>query len=405
MAKTVLVRGARQLLTLNGPAGPRRGPALRNLGLIEDGSVLIVNGLIAQVGPTRRVENLAEARTADEIDATGRVVMPAFVDSNARLLDGGQAEASGVEDRQRDHRPNIRRLDSEARRILSSCVRHGSGTVDARSGCGTDENVELKMLKVAASLDQQPANVVPAYSIPGALPDDPLNGGTYLEWLDQHLFPRIESRRLTQLVGIDCATGRLSLDEIRRLIEVCQRHGLMVRLHAHTTQASGLVPLAISMHVSAIEGLTRISEEDAAALAGSRALATLLPAQVLQGNDGAMAPARLLIDAGVAVALASGFRHYRSGTFSMQMVISLACASLGMTAAEAVSAATVNGAHALNMADRVGSLQFGKDADLLILNVSDYREMSWYFGVNLVSLSMRRGKVVYRESQTQWPAA
>jgi imidazolonepropionase len=404
MAKSVLVRGARQLLTLNGPAGPRRGAALRNLAIIEDGSVLIVNGLIARVGPTRSVENLAEARTAEEIDATGRVVMPAFVDSSTHLLDpspGGEANGAEAERR----RTSIRRLDSDARRILSGCVRHGSGTVEARSGFGIDEAREVKLLRAAATLDQQPANVVPAYAMPAMLPDRALNGSTYIEWLDQVLLPRIQSRRLTQCVAIDCAAAGLTLTDTARLIEVCQRHGLMVRLHGEQTSRLGVVPLATSMNVLAVEGLSRANEEDVAALAGSRVLATLLPAQTLSEQARSFAPARLMIDSGVAVALATGFRPHRAGTFNMQAVIALACTSLEMTAAEAISAATINGAYALNRGDRVGSLQFGRDADLLILNVSDYREMSWYFGVNVVAVSMRRGRVVYRESQVQWPAA
>jgi imidazolonepropionase len=404
MAKSVLVRGARQLLTLNGPPGPRRGSSLRNIGLIEDGSLLIVNGVIASVGPTRRVENLAEARTAIEIDASGHVVMPAFVDSNTHLLDNlyrGIAASDGAEGK----RMSVRRLGSEARRILTGCVRHGSGTVDAHSGCGTDETTELRMLRAAASLDQQPANVVATYAIPSARPDQPVDGTTYLDWLDQQLLPRIQSKRLAQFVGISCGSDRLSLSETQRLIEVCQRHGLMVRLQVEDRHFGEAIPLAISMDVVAVEGLRHVTSDHAAALAGSPVLATLLPANALLGRGDEAPPARSMIDAGVAVALASGFRYQRKSTFNMQMVIALACSALGMTAAEAISAATINGACALQMGDRVGSLQFGKDADLLILNVADYREISWYFGVNLVSLSMRRGDVVYRESQVQWPAA
>jgi imidazolonepropionase len=402
MAKSVLVRGARQLLTLNGPPGPRRGASLHNIGVIEDGSLLIVNGMVASVGPTRRVENLAEARAAVEVDATGRVVMPAFVDSNTHLLDSGSGGVR-TSDGQHNNRPNVRRLGTEARRILTGCVRHGSGTVDAHSGCGTDENTELRMLRAAASLDQQPANVVPTYAIPSARPDEPVEGTTYLDWLDQHLLPRIQSKRLAQFVGINCSE-RLSLSETRRLIEVCQRHGLMVRLQVDGKQLREAIPLAISMEVVAVEGLRQLTADHAAALAGSHVLATLMPANVLHGRED-VPPARSMIDAGVAVALASGFRYHRSSTFNMQAVVALACSALGMTAAEAISAATINGACALQMGDRVGSLQFGKDADLLILNVPDYREISWYFGVNLVSLSMRKGDIVYTESQVQWPAA
>jgi imidazolonepropionase len=406
MGKTVLVRGARQLLTFNGPREPRRGPGLRNLGIIEDGSVLIVNGVIAQVGPTRRVENLAEARTAEEVDATGRVVLPAFVDSNTQLIE--RADPPGGENENGEQvraRPSLRRRDQEARRILEGCVRHGSGTVETRSGFGIDENLELRTLRVAANLDQRPANVVPAYGLPATRPDHPVHGGTYIDWLDRVLLPRIQSKRLAQLAGIDCTDGDLSLDDTRRLIEVCQRHGLTVRIRCEEKTRIGVVPLAVSREVLALEGLTRITRDDAAALAASPVLTTLLPAQTLEEADRAAAAARMLIDAGVAVTLASGFRHHHSGTFNMQMVIALAVSSLRMTTAEAISAATINAAFALQVADRVGSLQFGKDGDLLILNVSDYREMSWYFGVNLVWVSMRRGRILYREAGVQSPAA
>jgi len=377
-ASPILIRGARQLLTLSGPPGPRRGRDLGELGLIRDGSVLICNGKITRVGSTRSVENLAAARDAQEIDATGRVVMPAFVDCGAELL-----------------RPNERtggeRLVAAARRTLNGCVRHGTGTIEVRCGAGRDEATDLRMLRSASRIDA-PVQVIRAYGTPALR--DPAS-----HWIGNSLLPGIARRQLARYATIFCGNGTSSPDEARRYADRCRRHGLGVKIEvAPGTEA---LRAGLSCDPATLEGLEAVGEDDARAVGRSSAVAVLLPARTFHRESGEYPRARRLIDADAAVALASGFRYADSATFSMQMVIALAAAHMNMSPAEAISAATINGAYASGVGSRTGSLQHGKNADLIVLNVSDYHEMFRQVGANLVETVVKQGRIVYRESQVR----
>lgn len=335
---SLLIRGARQLLTLRGAAGPRRGAALRELGIIADGAVLVRNGLIEEVGPSRRVENLAAARHAEVIDAGGKVVMPGFVDSHAYLAHGAETTAG--------------RLEIRARHFLHSMARHGTTTCETKCG-------DLRTLRVAARLD-----VVSSYS---AFAPDPL-------------LPAIRRRRLARFVDA-------SLDypgDAAGVLKAARAAGFLLKGQARQTPVVWALPWGLV----SVDRLECATAADAAALAASGTVATLLPAIACQ------APARMLLDAGAAVALATGFNPETSPGFSMQMAVSLACSRMGLTPAEALAAATINGAHALRCADRAGSLEVDKYGDLIILNVSDYREIPYYFGVNSVHQTIRRGVAV-----------
>jgi len=422
MSGFLLVRGARQLLTLRGPSGPRRGGQLRDLGLIQDGALLIRNGVITSVGPSRRVENLTEARSAREIDASGRVVMPGFVDSHTHLVAGparlGEWEAQTGEEGEQEAAPSgegpapaarswralpASRLLQQARRRLEALIRHGTTTVEAKSGAGQEETGELKILRVLAALDEQPLDVVATCLAGRAIPVEYLGKpDDYLQWMRTHLLPKIRRRRLGRFVDVTCEPGGLGADQARSCLESARELGFRLKVHAERAAHDGGARTAVELGATSADGLEYATTDDVTMLAASPTVATLLPVGGC-GTAERRPPARALIDQGGAVALASGFSPAAACPGNMQMVIALACSHLGLLPAEAVCAATINGAHALGLADRVGSLEAGKLADLLMLGAPDYREIAYHFGGNLVAMTLKRGEVLYQQGEVKWP--
>jgi imidazolonepropionase len=410
------VRGARQLLTLRGPTGPRRGAALRELGIIQDGAVLVREGTILSVGPTRRVENLSEARTAEEIDATGRVVMPGFVDSHTHLVCGAPrladyemrlggatykeiAEAGGgilMSVRSLRGTPGSRLL-AQARRTLQAFVRHGTTTVEAKSGYGLDESGELKILRVLAALQRDPVDILPTFLGAHAVPPE-YDGAPdeYVRWMCSHLMPLVRRRKLARFADVYCEQGAFTVEQARVYLQAARELGFVPKIHAEQFSHSGGARLAVEMDAASADHLEYADEDDIVMLAASSTVATLLPGAVFHLGLDRYAPARELIDAGAPVALATDYNPGTSPTCNMQVILSLACTQMRMLPAEAIAAATINGAHALRCASRTGSLEAGKQADLILMDVSDYREIPYHFGMNLVSMTMKKGSVVYR---------
>lgn len=411
---TTLIRGASQLLTLRGDDGPRRGAALRDLGIVRDGAVLIQDGVVVDAGPARRIEKLAGARRAREIDAGGRAVMPGFVDSHTHLVFGrprladyemrlggaSYAEIAAAGGGILSSVKTVRGmpaagLEAQARASLAAMARHGTTTVEAKSGYALDEAGELKTLRVLAKLDGDPLDIVPTYL--GAHTTPPEYRGksdAYIDWTIAEMMPRISRRKLARFVDVYCDDGAFTLEQSRRYLEGARRLGFGLKIHAEQFARSGAARLAVELEAASADHLEQASEEDIRALAQSNTIATLLPGSVFHLGLGTYAPARALIEAGAAVALATDFNPGTSPTYSMQMVLSLACTEMRMSPAEAIAAATINGAHALGVAERAGSLEAGKLGDLLVLNVQDYRELPYYFGTNNVHTTMKRGVIL-----------
>jgi len=408
---TTLVRGARQLLTLRGGAGPRRGDALRDLGIVPNGAVLIKDGTIVDAGPERRIAKLPEARRAREIDAAGRVVMPGFVDSHTHLVFGrprlmdyemrlagasyAEIAAAGggiLSSVEAVRSMPAARLEAQARACLLAMARHGTTTLEAKSGYGLDEAGEIKTLRVLAKLDGDPLDIVPTYLGAHVAPPECGGGiGAYVDWMSAEVMPTIRRRKLARFADVYCDAGAFPLGETRRYLEHARRLGFGLKIHAEQFTRTGAARLAVEMEAASADHLEQADEEDIRALAQSNTVATLLPGSVFHLGLHTYPPARALIEAGAAVALATDFNPGTSPTYSMQMVLSLACSQMRMSPAEAIAAATINGAHALRLADRAGSLEPGKPADLLVLAVSDYRELPYYFGSNNVQATMKRG--------------
>jgi len=406
---TTLVRGARQLLTLRGDSSPRHGAALRDLGIVPNGAVLIKDGVIVEAGPARSIEKLPAARSAREIDATGRVVMPGFVDSHTHLVFGrprlvdyemrlagaSYAEIAAAGGGILSSVEGVRgmsaaQLEAQARASVDAMAVHGTTTLEAKSGYALDEPGELKTLRLLAKLNGDPLDIVPTYL--GAHITPPEYRGkpdAYIDWVTAEMMPQIHRRKLARFVDVYCDDGAFTLDQSRRYLEHARRLGFGLKIHAEQFARTGAARLAVELEAVSADHLEQASEEDIRALAQSNTIATLLPGSVFHLGLRTYAPARALIEAGAAVALATDFNPGTSPTYSMQMVLSLACTEMRMSPAEAISAATINGAHALRIADRVGSLEPGKQGDLLVLNASDYRELPYYFGTNNVRTTIK----------------
>lgn len=396
-AETILVRGARQLLTLRG-GGPRRGPALRDPGIIFDGALLIRDGRILEAGPSRRVENLKDARYAREIDANGRVVIPGFVDSHtqpvsiqphAAELEAYSADAGASMLRVFRNTPG-RRLEISARHLLRAMFRNGTTAIEARSGGGLDETGEMKTLRVFSRLQGSPLEIVPTYFGASAVPPE-YEGrpDAYVEWMRENMLPLVRRRKRAVFVDVRCGPGGFDTRQARSYLERARALGFKLKVQA---ECEGGARLGAELGAIGVSHLTNVSDDDVGALAASRTIATLIPGAVFHSNQGHYPPARALIDAGVAVALASGFDRAHAPVYAMPMVIALACREMKMTPAEAICAATINGAHAIGRGDTLGSLEPGKSADFVVLDVSDYRELAWYFGANDVRMTVKGGK-------------
>ena len=409
MPKPILIRGARQLLTLRGSAGPRRGGALRELGIIVDGAVLISDGLIREVGPSRRVEALAAARHAEEISAAGCVVLPGFVDAHTHLV-SGPARPSESFNRERSNEAYWRHLQQTSRHtmeaqgmhLLENFVRHGTTTIEAKSGFGVSETGELKILRTHMALNRRTSMLVSTFMGTRWAPAGSTTG-EYIEWMCSYLLPLVKRRRLAEFADICCDCGVFTAEQAHRYLSTAKQLGFIPKMHAGQKANIGAVVEAVRLGAATIDHVVFVSESDIELLAESNTIATLLPGPVFFTGSGRYPDARKLIDAGVAVALGSNYNPDTSPSQSMQMMISLACRNMDMTVAEALSAATINGAHALRRADRVGSLEYGKAADLVILDMSDYREIPYRFGVNAVQVTVKNGQVIFRRSGVPWP--
>jgi imidazolonepropionase len=399
--ETVLIRGARQLLTLRGPKEPRRGDPLNDLGMIQDGSLLIRGGIVEEVGTTRRLENLASARDAVEINAAGCVVMPGFVDCHTHLVfpPSGGSDADEQTAARLVCSSTGQRLEARARFHVEAMARHGTTTVEAKTGCGVDESAEIKILRVLSALKRDPLDVVTTFLL--RLPSDGSGEEACrraMESVSSELLPKIRRRRLARFADLVWDGDGASAECFARYLRLARGLGFACKIHAEQRSPAAAIAAAVEHLVVSIDHLEHATAADVLPLGGSPTMVTLLPAVGLE-NGGHYAPARALIDSGAAIALATNFNPRHTPMPSMQAVVALACLRMGLTPAEAISASTINGAYALGCAETLGSLEPGKSADLLLLEVSDYRELARQFGANLVRLTMKRGKPIYKAGE------
>lgn len=410
-----LITGCSQLLTMRGPA-PRRGRALRDPGIIRNGALLIHNDRIVAVGPRRRIERLKEARRAEKLDLGGRVALPGFVDSHTHLIFpfgraheyeqriGGAtyeqiARAGGgiLSTVKHLRLAPAKKLKERALENLRRFAAHGTTTVEAKSGYGLHWQSELKTLRLLFELHQeQPLDIhatfLGAHVIP---PEFRKRPGAYVELLAKKWIPTVATAGLAEFCDVFCDRGAFTVPQARRILAAGRACGLVPRIHAEQLARTGAAQLSIELSAASADHLEKIDQRDIRALSLSNVVCTLLPGCCFHLGLAHFGPARRLIDAGAIVGLATDFNPGTSPTLSMPMILSLACTQMRLTPAEAISAATINPAYSLRTHDRAGSLEVGKYADLAAFDVDDYREIPYYFGVNLCSLTMKRGAVIY----------
>jgi imidazolonepropionase len=415
MPRLLVVTGCTQLLTLRG-AVPRRGRALQNPGIISDGAMLVRDGVIAAVGPRRKIERLSDARRAKRLDLGGRVVLPGLVDSHTHLIfarsrvDDYAARIAGKTYEQIVRAgggilSSVRalrdatdvQLKQRARADLIRFAAHGTTTVEAKSGYGLDALSELKTLRLLRELHrEQPLDIVSTFLGAHVVPAE-FRGRAddYVDFLARLLIPQIALEGLAEFCDVYCDRGAFAVAQARRVLNVGRECGLTPRIHAEQLSRNGGARLAVEIGAASADHLERINSGDIHAIAKSSVVATLLPGCDFHLASGRYAPARALIAAGAAVALATDYNPGTSPTLSMPMICSIACAQMRMTPAEAIAAATINPAYSLRHHTRIGSLEVGKYADAAVFDVADYREIPYYFGVNRCCLTLKQGNVIY----------
>jgi imidazolonepropionase len=413
----MLIHSASQLLTLAG--GPQRGRLLGRLGIVEDGAVLVRDGKIVSAGPTRDLRTAYPAEPA--LDVSGCAVLPGFVDPHTHVIWAGDraaefemkmagakyldilAAGGGILSTVGKTRAaSAAALMDETRPRLQRMFAHGTTTAEAKTGYGLETATELRLLEALLALDAEgPLEIVPtflgAHAVAPEFKGDPQG---YTDLVCAQMLPEVlrwwqahAAGRPLPFVDVFCETGAFDLAQSRQILTKAKELGFPLKIHADEFDNLGGAALAAGLGAASADHLVKTSDGDIRALAAGDTVAVALPCTPFGLAESGYTPAGKILDAGGILALASDCNPGTAWNESMQFVIALACRALKLTPAQAVAAATINAAHAVRCADRLGSIEPGKQADLLVLSVPDYRQLGYRFGTNLVRMVIKRGQV------------
>jgi imidazolonepropionase len=392
-----------QLVTLAGPARPRIGNELRELAIIEDAALIIEDRRITAAGPYAQLRSQIPAE-ATFIDAEGRCVTPGFVDAHTHLVFAGNraaefeqriagatyqeiaAAGGGIQRTVRLTRAaSEEELLRAARQHRDWMLRCGTTTIEAKSGYGLDRDTELRMLRVLAQLNAEgPAHIVStllaAHMVPSEFAD---RREEYVRWICEELIPEVCAQKLATFCDAFCDDHAFTVDEARTVLTAARSHGLRLRVHAEQFRPGTGAALAAELGAATADHLETATTETLQLLRESGVQPVLLPGSVFALGREQYPPARTMIEMGLGIVLATDFNPGSSPVASMPFILSLACLQMRITPAEALAAATLNAACSLGMGDRVGSLEPGKDADFLIHEFVDYRELAYFIAAPL----------------------
>lgn len=410
-----IVINANQLITVAGGNRPRVGKEMSNLGIIEKGALAVKDGLIVAVDTT---DNILEHFKADEIiDAKNRVVMPGFVDPHTHpifvhtrenefemRIEGksyvdislaGGGIRSTIETTKDAPQALLFNLAQQRIRKMISC---GTTTIEAKSGYGLTTESELRQLKVINMLQEsEKIDIVPtfmgAHEFPAEYKD---NHQGYIDILTKEMIPAVAESGLAEYCDIFTEEHVYSIAQSREILNCAKKHGMKLKMHADEIKAIGGAELAAELGCVSADHLGAASEEGMKAMADKGVIATLLPATIFSLGMSSYANARKMIEFNTPVALASDYNPGSCNCDNMQFVITLACLQMKMTPAEAIVASTINAAHAIGMASKVGSLVVGKYADFLITDMPSYQYLPYHFGSNNVKEVYKKGELIYK---------
>jgi imidazolonepropionase len=419
LPNSLAVINCSQLVTLAGGRRPRTGGDLRQLAIIEDGALLIRGDRIEAVGRRREIQPLITG-DCEVIDAGKRVMMPGFVDAHTHPVFAGiranefeqrtagatyreiAARGGGIRATVRSTR-NASQSDlvKAGKRYAEWFLRGGTTTVEAKSGYGLTVEDELKILRAIKQLDAEtPLNYVPTFLGAHDIPFEyKSRRQMYVSLIVNEMLPRVAEEKLAEYCDIFCEEDVFTTEEAWQILSAARCHGMGLRMHADQLSLSGGAKLAAELNTATADHLEHTDAAGIAALKAAKVQPVLLPGAVYALGSSRYPVAREMIDAGLAVVLATDFNPGSSPTPSMTMILSLACTQMKMTPAETITAATINAAYSLSRGDEIGSLEKGKRADFVIHDVSDYRELAYFFGVEHAWRVYVSGKLAFARDQ------
>jgi len=412
----MLIHSAAQVLTLAG--GPQRGSRLGDLGLIEDGAVLIRSGNILEIGHSSDLLNKHPGE--ETLDVAGKVVLPGFVDPHTHVIWAGDRAAEfemrlqgksyleimeaggGIVSTVRETRKaSKKQLKDQTRSRLKRMLAHGTTTLEAKTGYGLNLETELLMLQALLELDQEePLNIVLTYLGAHAVPPE-YEGNTpgYTDLVCKEMIPALAEWWPTQTkdsfpyIDVFCETGAFDVDQSRQILETARAIGFPIKIHADEFDNLGGVSLAVELGAASADHLVVTSPEEIKALGGSDTVAVALPCTPFGLAEPGYTPAKEIIEADGILAIATDLNPGTAWCESMQFAAALACRYMKLTPKQAIAAATINAAAAIGMDKKIGSIEPGKQADLIVLNIPDYQHIGYRFGTNLVGIVIKQGQV------------
>ena len=414
MKVDLLIINAKELLTLAGSNSPRTGSEMNELGIINSGAIAVKEGRIISVGSTEELTKKYDD-PSKIIDASDKVVMPGFVDPHTHPVfkqtrenefemriqgksyveisqNGGGIRSSiaGVRETSEDE------LYKLAEKRINKMISNGTTTLEAKSGYGLSTESEIKMLKVIKKLGEYlPIDIIPTFLGAHEFPIEYKNDKEkYIDILINEMLPKVRELDLAEYCDIFTEDHVYNIEQSRRILNRAKELGFKIRMHADEIKPIGGAELAGEVGAVSADHLGAASDEGIKAMRENGIIATLLPATIFSLGMKSYARARDMIEAGLAVALATDYNPGSCNCDSMQFVITLACLQMKMTPAEAIAASTINAAYSLGLGDKIGSLEIGKKADILIMDMPSYKYLPYHFGSNNVETVIKNGKVI-----------